>query len=113
MLAVTQFSYPRSGNTEALDNFGGRVLASHNNSRALVPGGRQFTDDQIQAVVDRDGVIGTALDAWMLYPDWIKGETSPEVLTLASVADHIDHVCQLAGDSRHAAIGSDLDGGYG
>ncbi|MEC7842181.1 MAG: membrane dipeptidase, partial [Candidatus Latescibacterota bacterium] len=46
-------------------------------------------------------------------PDWIKGETGPEVLTLGSVADHIDHVCQLAGDSRHAAIGSDLDGGYG
>jgi membrane dipeptidase len=27
--------------------------------------------------------------------------------------DHIDHVCQLAGNSRHAGIGSDLDGGYG
>ena len=98
---------------EALDCFGGRVLASHNNCRLLVPGGRQFTDEQIQAVIDRDGVIGAALDAWLLYPDWIKGETGPEVLTLGSVADHIDHVCQLAGDSRHAAIGSDLDGGYG
>ena len=98
---------------EALDCFGGRVVASHNNCRCLGPGGRQFTDEQIQAVIDRDGVIGAALDAWMLYPDWIKGETGPEVLTLESVADHIDHVCQLAGDSRHAAIGSDLDGGYG
>jgi membrane dipeptidase len=98
---------------EALDHFDGRVLASHNNCRALVPGGRQFTDEQIQAVIGRDGVIGAALDAWMLYPDWIKGETDPEVLTLATVADHIDHVCQLAGDSLHAAIGSDLDGGYG
>ena len=27
--------------------------------------------------------------------------------------DHIDHICQLAGTSRHCAIGSDLDGGYG
>ena len=98
---------------EALDHFDGRVLASHNNCRALVPGGRQFTDEQIQAVIGRDGGIGAALDAWMLYPDWIKGETDPEVLTLATVADHIDHVCQLAGDSLHAAIGSDLDGGYG
>ena len=49
----------------------------------------------------------------MLYPDWVRGETDPAVLTLESVADHIDHVCQLAGSTRHAAIGSDLDGGYG
>ena len=95
---------------EALDCFGGRVLASHNNCRLLVPGGRQFTDEQIQAVIDRDGVIGAALDAWMLHPDWIKGETGPEVLTLGSVADHIDHVCQLAGNTRHAAIGTDTGG---
>ena len=27
--------------------------------------------------------------------------------------DHIDHVCQLAGNAKHAAIGTDLDGGYG
>jgi membrane dipeptidase len=27
--------------------------------------------------------------------------------------DHIDRVCQLAGNPRHAAIGTDLDGGFG
>ena len=27
--------------------------------------------------------------------------------------DHIDYICQLAGDSQHVAIGSDLDGGVG
>ena len=54
-----------------------------------------------------------ALDAWMLHPGWIKGETQPEVLDLTTVADHIDHVCQLAGNARHAGIGTDLDGGYG
>jgi membrane dipeptidase len=35
------------------------------------------------------------------------------VVGLEAVADHIDHVCQLAGDATHAAIGSDLDGGFG
>ena len=98
---------------EALDNYTGPVLASHNNCRALVPHQRQFTDEQLKAIIERDGVVGAALDAWMLYPDWVRGETDPSVLTLASVADHIDHVCQLAGSTRHAAIGSDLDGGYG
>jgi membrane dipeptidase len=98
---------------EALEVFGGRVLASHQNSRVLVPGDRQFTDEQLRAVIERDGVIGAALDAWMLQPNWIRGETTNENLTLQSVAEQIDYVCQLAGNARHAAIGSDLDGGYG
>ncbi|OGG43429.1 MAG: peptidase M19 [Candidatus Handelsmanbacteria bacterium RIFCSPLOWO2_12_FULL_64_10] len=98
---------------EALEAFGGPVLASHNNCRALVPGGRQFTDEQVKAIVARDGVIGAALDAWMLYPGWVKGETPNTVVSLEDYVNHIDRVCQLAGDARHAAIGTDLDGGYG
>jgi membrane dipeptidase len=34
-------------------------------------------------------------------------------VTLNTVVDHIDRVCQLAGNARHAGIGSDLDGGFG
>ena len=98
---------------EAVDIFKGPVMASHNNCRAMVPGDRQFTDDQLKVIIERGGVIGAALDAWMLYPGWIKGETQPEVVGLGAVADHIDHVCQLAGNTKHAGIGSDLDGGYG
>jgi membrane dipeptidase len=98
---------------EALEAFGGPVLASHNNCRALVPGQRQFDDEQIRAIAERGGVIGVALDAWMLYPGWVRGQTSNQVVGLQAVADHLDHVCQVTGSGRHAAIGSDLDGGYG
>jgi membrane dipeptidase len=98
---------------QALDVFSGPVLASHNNCRTLVAGGRQFSDEQIRLLIQRDAVIGAALDAWMLAPGWIKGQTSREVVRLEAVADHLDHLCQLAGDGRHAAIGSDLDGGFG
>jgi membrane dipeptidase len=98
---------------QALDTFSGTVLASHNNCRALVPGARQFSDQQVRAIAARDGVIGVALDAWMLYPGWVKGETSNDVVSLEAVAEQIDHICQVAGDARHAALGSDLDGGYG
>jgi membrane dipeptidase len=98
---------------QALEAFGGPVMASHNNCRELVPGVRQFSDQQIEALIRRDGVMGVALDAWMLYPGWIKGQTQPEVVSLEAVADQIDHICQLAGNSHHAAIGTDLDGGYG
>jgi membrane dipeptidase len=98
---------------EAMDCFGGLVLASHNNCRALVPHQRQFDNKQIRAIVSRDGVIGVAFDNWMLRPGWMRGVKDSERVTLAHVADHIDHICQLAGNSQHAAIGSDLDGGFG
>ena len=98
---------------QALDAFQGPVLASHNNCRALVPGDRQFSDEQVRAIAARGGVIGVALDAWMLDPGWVKGETSNTVVSLDAVAEQIDHICQVAGNARHAGVGSDLDGGYG
>src|SRR5215216_6435543 len=98
---------------EALDLFQGPVLASHSNCRALVPGDRQLDDTMIRRMIERDGVIGAVMDAWMLQPNWVRGVTTNELLTLEAVADQIDRVCQLAGNSRHAAIGTDLDGGYG
>lgn len=98
---------------QAVDVYGGPMLASHHNCRSIVPGDRQLTDEQIKLLIGRGAVIGAALDAWMLYPNWIRGVTQPEVVGLAAVADHIDRVCQLAGNARHAALGTDLDGGFG
>ena len=98
---------------EALDCFGGSVLASHNNCRALVPHQRQLNNKQIHAVIAQQGVIGVALDNWMIRPGWTRGAKDNERVTLAHVTDHIDYICQLAGNSQHAAIGSDLDGGFG
>jgi membrane dipeptidase len=91
------------------------VWASHSNCRALVAHHRQFSDDQIRELIRRDAVIGAAFDAWMLAPGWVRGESTPEAagVTLQTVIDHIDHVCQIAGDALHAGIGSDLDGAFG
>jgi membrane dipeptidase len=100
---------------EALGVFAGPVWASHQNCRALVPGDRQWSDDQIRAVLARGGVIGVALDGWMLVPGWERGVTTPESadLRLERLVDHIDHLCQLAGHARQVGIGSDLDGAFG
>jgi membrane dipeptidase len=100
---------------EALEVYGGPVLASHHNCRALVPDPRQLTDDQITRLIARGAVIGTALDTWMMVPGWVRGQTTPEEagVRLEHMIDHIDRVCQFAGNSRHAAIGTDLDGGFG
>src|SRR5262245_3651869 len=94
------------------DRFNGRVLASHQNARKFCDWQRQFSDDQIEVVIQRKGVLGVALDAVMLQPGWVRGTSKPEV-TLERVVDNIDHVCQLAGNCGHVGIGSDLDGGYG
>jgi membrane dipeptidase len=100
---------------EALDHFGGRIWASHSNCRALVPHNRQFTDEQLKALIERGAVIGGALDAWMMVPGWERGKTRPEQagVKLETLIDHIDRVCQIAGNARHSGIGSDLDGGFG
>ena len=111
ILDLTHLSEPAF--FQALDAFPGAVLASHNNCRALVPGDRQFSDEQIRLVVERGGVIGVACDAWMLYPGWERGVTQPEVLSMEALVDHIDHICSIAGNADHVAIGSDLDGLYG
>jgi membrane dipeptidase len=100
---------------EALEVFNGPVLASHSNARARTPHNRQFTDDQLKELFRRGAVIGAPLDAWMMIPDWIRGQTTPEAtdLKLAKMVEHIDYICQLAGSTRHSGIGTDLDGGFG
>ena len=100
---------------EALDHFQGLIWASHSNCRALAPHHRQFSDEQIKALIQRGAVIGGVLDAWMMVPGWVRGQTTPEAagLQLERLLDHIDHICQLAGNTHHVAIGSDLDGAFG
>jgi membrane dipeptidase len=103
---------------QVVDAYRGPMFASHQNCRTIVPRQRQFTDEQLKTVIDRGGVVGSACDNWMLSTTWPasgSGEPLPPRadVPISLVADHIDHVCQLAGNTRHAAIGSDLDGGFG
>ena len=100
---------------DAMEIFHGHVWASHNNCRALVNHNRQFTDEQIKVLIERDAVIGAAMDAWMIVPNWIRGKSTPEEMncSLERLMDHVDHICQLAGNVLHVGIGSDLDGAFG
>jgi membrane dipeptidase len=97
---------------DALSQYDGPVHASHNNCRALNPHQRQLSDEQIRAITERDGVIGTVPGCWQLKPGWRNGDSN-ESVSLADVVAHMDHICQIAGTSRHVGIGSDLDGGVG
>ncbi|MEZ6045380.1 MAG: membrane dipeptidase [Planctomycetaceae bacterium] len=98
---------------EAMDVYEGPVIASHQNCRTLVNRDRQFTDEQLKVVAERDGMIGASFDNWMLHSDWKIGVSDPSIVTMEHVADHIDYVCQLLGTTKHSGLGTDLDGGFG
>lgn len=100
---------------DMLKLYKGPIWASHNNCRVLVNHNRQYSDDQIRALIERGAVIGGALDAWMLVPGWVRGVSDPLEMncTLEKMLDHLDHICQLAGNADHIGIGSDLDGAFG
>jgi len=100
---------------DAMEIFHGHVWASHNNCRTFVNHNRQFSDEQLRVLIQRDAVIGAAFDAWMLVPNWIHGKSEPKEMNcdLQKVIDNIDHICQLAGNTLHVGIGSDLDGAFG
>ena len=69
----------------------------------------------IKALIERDAVIGAALDAWMMVPGWVRQRSTPTEMgcNLETIVDHMDHICQIAGNSLHIGIGSDLDGAFG
>ena len=100
---------------DAMDLFKGHVWASHHNCRAIVNHNRQLSDEMISVLIERNAVIGMALDAWMMVPGWVRGTSTPEAMNcnLDKMIDHLDHICNLAGNTEHVAIGSDLDGAFG
>jgi membrane dipeptidase len=100
---------------QALDAFQGPVWASHHNVRKIAPTQRQLTDDNIKALIERDAVMGGMLDCWAMDTRFIDAVSDPWQLNirLENLVDHWDHICQIAGNSLHVAIGSDLDGNFG
>jgi membrane dipeptidase len=97
---------------QAIDRYDGPVIASHSNPRRLVSGNRQLSDDMIRRLLERDGVMGIVPVNSMLREGWRRGDRK-DAVTAADVASAMDYVCQMAGDARHAALGTDFDGGFG
>lgn len=100
---------------QALDVYPGQVIASHSNAEALIRDvntNRHLKDETIQQLIERDGVMGIIPYNTFLDTEW-KTRGGRESIGLEMVADQIDHVCQLAGNTRHVALGTDFDGGFG
>jgi len=100
---------------EAIEIYQGTIWASHHNCRSLVNHNRQLSDEMIKVLIQKNAVIGAALDAWMMVPDWERGVSIPlsKNCNLEKMIDHMDHICQIAGNTNHIGIGSDLDGAFG
>jgi membrane dipeptidase len=101
---------------EALDFYPGPVVATHGNCLALLPeypSNRQFSDRVIRGVIERDGVVGMVPYNTYLKVGWLREKSLRAEVHLIDLVNHIDHICQMAGDARHAGIGSDFDGGFG
>jgi membrane dipeptidase len=101
---------------ESLDIYPGHIVVTHGNCLALLPGhefNRHLSDRVIHGILKRDGIIGVVPFNTFLKDGWLKGRSSREEVSLERLVDHIDHICQLAGDALHVALGTDFDGGFG
>jgi membrane dipeptidase len=112
-LDITHMSEESS--LQALDRYEGPVLASHANARTILknpPNDRHLTDQAIHKLIERDGIIGITPYNKFLKPDWKPTDDRRDV-KIQTLADHIDHICQLAGNIHHVGFGTDFDGGFG
>ena len=100
---------------QSLDLYTADIVATHANCKALldpVPYQRHLTDQAIRKLVERGAVIGVVPFNRFLKADWKDGDPKSDV-SLSKLVDHMDYICQLAGNAGHVGIGTDFDGGFG
>lgn len=78
------------------------VVATHANAYALCPHQRNLTDDQLEAIARKGGVVGV-----VPAPPFLSDQGGP--CTLALLLDHVDHMLRVMGED-HVGIGMDFDG---
>lgn len=76
-------------------------VATHSNVYSLVPHPRNLKDEQIRAIIEKQGIIGMAF-----VPQFLDKNSNAEI---ANIINHIDHICALGGED-HIGLGSDFDG---
>lgn len=74
-------------------------IASHSNAKSVWDHTRNLTDEQINAIITNQGVIGLNL-----YVDFVGGSRDLDALRA-----HLDHILSLGGASN-VALGGDWDG---
>jgi len=78
------------------------VIASHSNSRSLVPHRRNLTDEQAERIAATGGLVGVTFAGIFVDPD-------PAKVTKERVIEHLEHLVSVVG-YEHVGLGSDFDG---
>ncbi|PWM45893.1 MAG: hypothetical protein DBX47_03500 [Clostridiales bacterium] len=84
---------------DVVENCKGRFVATHSNSRKIYPNLRNLTDEQIDIIISRDGLIGLNL-----YPPFVA-----ENAHIKDVLKHVDYFLQRGAENT-LCFGCDLDG---
>ena len=81
------------------------LIASHSNAHALTSVARNLTDVQMDAIKERNGLVGLNYAVTMLRPDARDDAKTP----LSDMVRHIDYMVERMGIDC-VALGSDFDG---
>ncbi|MGM0585219.1 MAG: dipeptidase [Pseudomonadota bacterium] len=81
------------------------LVATHSNAHALCPHARNLTDRQLDAIRERDGMVGVNLATGFLRED---GQMAA-MEDLDALLRHIAHMVERVGEDR-VGLGSDFDG---
>jgi membrane dipeptidase len=81
------------------------LVATHSNAHAVTPHARNLTDAQLDAIAERDGLVGLNFASCFLREDGrMRADTA-----LDDMARHLDHLIGRLGEDR-VGFGSDFDG---
>lgn len=80
-------------------------VASHSNAHALVPSSRNLTDRQLDALRDRDGLVGVNLSVPDLRDDGRRDRDTP----MSMIVRQFDYLIEKLGEDR-VGFGNDMDG---
>jgi membrane dipeptidase len=90
---------------EVLERSERPIVASHSNVHAICASSRNLTDAQLDALAERDGLVGLNFATAFLRPDGGSGADTP----IEVMVRHLDALVARLGEDR-VGLGSDFDG---